>query len=98
MKSLPAGLLTLAVALIATSAHAAGRCDELVAAARSDDVPAVARIINGGESVNCRDPLTAETPLMAAATEGKADLVRFLLTLKADPNVKSAAGQTALDQ
>jgi len=98
MKSVVAGLLTLSVALLATSAYAAGRCDELVAAARSDDVPAVARLVNGGESVNCRDPLTAETPLMAAAIEGKADLVRFLLTLKADPNVKSASGQTALDQ
>ncbi len=57
------GLACLALA----PAAAAGRCDELWAAAMADDMSGVAKLINAGENVNCRDPVTAQTPLMAAA-------------------------------
>ena len=96
MHRAPAMLVVLLVAA-APPCLAAGRCDELVAAARSDDTAMVARLVNGGENVSCRDSLTAETALMTAATEGKVDMVRFLLVLKADPNMKTTSGQTALD-
>jgi hypothetical protein len=93
----PRAAILILLTVAGSPAFAASRCDELVAAAHADDVAAVARLINGGESVNCRDPLTAETPLMSAAVDGRLDIVRFLLTLKADPNVKSVNGETALD-
>lgn len=76
--------------------RADSRCDELVAAALIDDVKRIADIFNQGTGVNCRDSQTAQTALMAAATSGHVDTVRLLLSLGADPNLKSAQGKTAL--
>jgi Ankyrin repeats (many copies) len=94
---LPGLVLVLAVELPVQAARAASRCDELWAAAMADDVKRMAELINEGVNVNCRDPVTAETPLMAAATNGFVDTVRFLLTVGADPNMKNAQGETALE-
>ena len=67
------------------------------AAAVSNDIAAITQLVNGGENVNCRDPLTAETALMAGATNGSVDSVKFLLTRGADPKIRNAKGETALD-
>lgn len=83
--------------VLLAAAPAAARCDELWAAALSNDVAAITRLVNGGENVNCRDPLTAETALMAGATNGSVDTVKFLLTRGADPKIRNAKGETALD-
>jgi hypothetical protein len=83
--------------LTSSLAHAANRCDEMWAAAMADDTVRVTELFNAGVNVNCRDPLTAETPLMAAAKNGKVDMVKFLLVLGADANTRTAQGSTALD-
>jgi hypothetical protein len=87
----------LAFLVPALPAHAAGRCDELWAAAMDDNVAKITELTKAGVGVNCRDPQTAQTPLMAAAGNGKVESVKLLLSLGADPNVKSAQGDTALD-
>jgi len=78
-------------------AQGAGRCDELWAAAMDDNVTSISELVQAGVNVNCRDPQTAETPLMAAATNGKVEAVKLLLSLGANANVKNAHGDTALD-
>lgn len=88
--------LWLSVLMAACSAHAAERCDELVAAASIDDVKRIAKIVNDGTGVNCRDSQTSQTALMAAALNGHVDTVKLLLALDADPNIKDAQGKTAL--
>jgi len=79
------------------SAYGAGRCDELWSAALDDNTGSIRQIVSSGTAVNCRDPQTAETPLMAAAMNGKVESVKLLLSLGADPNLKNAHGTTALD-
>jgi hypothetical protein len=55
ISSIARAVAALAFLLLATAPAAAARCDELWAAAMSDDVPAIARLVNAGENVNCRD-------------------------------------------
>lgn len=76
--------------------QADNRCDEMIAAAQINDVKRVAALVNQGAGVDCRDAATAQTALMAVATSGHVDVVRLLLSLGADPNLKSAQGKTAL--
>lgn len=97
MRVSPMVLLS-AITLASGLAQAQDRCDELVAAAGSDEVARMAQFINGGTPVDCRDPQTAETPLMRAAVSGHVDAVKLLLSLGANANIRSVQGRTALDQ
>ncbi|MDB5197972.1 MAG: Ankyrin repeat-containing protein [Flaviaesturariibacter sp.] len=58
----------------------------------------VQSIVEGGSDVNWQLELTGLTPLMAAASAGKIEVVKFLLSKGADPNIKDNNGRTALDR
>jgi hypothetical protein len=58
----------------------------------------VKSIVEGGADVNWQMELTGLTALMAAASAGKAEVVKFLLAHGADPNLKDANGRTALQR
>ena len=90
------GWLLLVSTALAWPAHAA-TCDELAVAAQDNDIERMKQFVRAGVNKNCRHSQTAETPLMWAAISGKVEAVRFLLDLGADPNVRTAEGNTALD-
>src|SRR5690349_1342363 len=58
----------------------------------------VKSIVEGGGDVNWRLEPSGLTPLMAAATAGHVEVVRFLLAKGARPEAKDARGMTALDR
>ncbi len=53
-------------------------------------------LITAGANVN-QTSNGGQTPLMAAAMIGRVEIVKRLLDAKADPNLKTKAGKTALD-
>jgi hypothetical protein len=55
-------------------------------------------IVDGGGDVNWQMERSGLTPLMAAASGGKVEVVKFLLEKGADPNRKDANGRTALQR
>jgi Raf kinase inhibitor-like YbhB/YbcL family protein len=75
----------------ATSAPEAPTLDEVVVAGQIGDARA---LIAGGADVNVKDK-DGVTPLMRAASAGRADMVRLLLTTGADANA-TTSGVTAL--
>lgn len=58
----------------------------------------VKSIVEGGGDVNYRLEPSGLTPLMAAATAGHVEIVRFLLAKGARPEARDAHGMTALDR
>lgn len=58
----------------------------------------VKSIVTGGGDINWQLQPSGLTPLMAAASNGRTDVVRFLLEKGADPNLKDVNGKTALDR
>ncbi len=70
--------------------------EPLVAAAQSDDVPAVQALLARGDDVNVLDKVTDKTALMAAADNGNLQLVQLLLGAGAKLNARNEYGQTAL--
>lgn len=58
----------------------------------------VRSIVAGGGDVNWQMGDTGLTPLMAAASNGRTEVVRYLLDQHADPALRDASGRTALDR
>jgi len=70
--------------------------DDLRAAAKRGDLAAVTKLLANGADVNAKSGYGV-TALLAAAGQGHTELVKFLLTHKADPNVKDTFyGQSPL--
>jgi len=76
--------------------HAAYSCSELIAAAMSGDAFRISELHSSGENINCKDSMSAQTPLMEAATVGNHEAVETLLSLGADPNIENPYGHNAL--
>lgn len=72
--------------------------EALIREADGGNLEEVKSIVAGGADVNWQLQYTGLTPLMAAASNGKTEVVRFLLDKGADPAVKDANGKTALDR
>lgn len=68
----------------------------LLHAIHKDQPQSAEALINAGAKVNYRQS-NGETPLMMAAGYGYRDVVQILLNSGADPALKNAAGNTALD-
>lgn len=55
-------------------------------------------IVEGGGDVNWQMPSSGLTPLMAAASGGHLEMVKFLIEKSANPNLKDNKGKTALER
>jgi ankyrin repeat protein len=69
----------------------------LAEAAGANDVANIDLLLKAGAKINECGPLYKLTPLMNAAKFGGVDAVEELLHRGADPNLKSARGETAYD-
>ncbi|CAL1126821.1 unnamed protein product [Cladocopium goreaui] len=65
-------------------------------AVRADKVKAAKALIEGGADMNIPSK-SGRTPLMSAASNGIADMVKLLLDSGADPKVKNEGGYTAYE-
>eukprot|EP00434_Breviolum_minutum_P023567 symbB.v1.2.020789.t1/scaffold1766.1/size102418/8 len=65
-------------------------------AVRADRVKAAKALIDGGANLNIASQ-SGRTPLMSAASNGIADMVKLLLDAGADAKVKNELGYTAYD-
>lgn len=54
-------------------------------------------LLDAGADVNAMDTVEQWSALMFAAAEGQTEVVRILLTNRADPSLKDKDGETALD-
>lgn len=66
-------------------------------AIKGNDMASVRLLAAHGANLNVKNSKGGETALHAAAKQGKGSLVKELLELGADPDVKDNAGKTALD-
>ena len=103
-------LLALLAALLLTHAPLAAQSgpwakydakmkgDALVRDSDGGYLAEVKSIVEGGGDVNYRLEPSGLTPLMAAATAGHVEIVRFLIAQGARPDMKDRDGMTALDR
>lgn len=73
--------------LLASTAFAQSLNEDLLAAARKSDAPAVKALLAKGADVNAKSPYGA-TPLFFACDRGSAEVVKILLDAGADVNIK----------
>jgi ankyrin repeat protein len=70
------------------------KINNILTASARGDMLAVEAILNTSEiTTNSKDPL-GRTPLHVAASEGRVQMVEYLMNLKADPTVKDKFGNT----
>jgi hypothetical protein len=87
---------TLVLTLFTLIGYAADATEDLLAAVRKGDVPAVKALLDNGANVNAKSPYGA-TPLFFAADRGNIEMVKLLLQRGADVDVKDTFyGATAL--
>lgn len=70
--------------------------DALIVAAEAGDIQAVGRFLAQGALLNVRNA-EGETALTAAARQGTADMVAYLVQRGANPEFKDGAGHSAYD-
>src|SRR6266404_1305187 len=87
---------TLVLTLFTIIGYAADATEDLLAAVRKGDVPAVKALLDSGANVNAKSPYGA-TPLFFAADRGNIEMVKLLIQRGADVDVKDTFyGATAL--
>ena len=87
---------TLVLTLFTLIGYAADATEDLLAAVRKGDLPAVKALLDNGANVNAKSPYGA-TPLFFAADRGNIEMVKLLLQRGADVDVKDTFyGATAL--
>lgn len=86
----------LAVIGAAVNAVASDGWTPVMRAARGGHFDVVRLLVEHGAAVDAVDSKDGRTPLMRAAVGGHLDIVRFLINQGADPNIESAAGDTAM--
>lgn len=68
----------------------------LVIASGCNDLDAMQRALDNGADINTTDSAGAATPLICAAFGGKIEAVQFLISKKANLNLRDSTGNTAL--
>ncbi|OGB83915.1 hypothetical protein A3F66_02430 [candidate division TM6 bacterium RIFCSPHIGHO2_12_FULL_32_22] len=69
--------------------------DDLLIAARDGNLESVKSALCRDANINCYDKESRDTPLIIAARNGHAHIVRLLLIMKADPLIKNYGSNTA---
>jgi ankyrin repeat protein len=67
-------------------------------AARHGDISGIERFLKSGSNINEQDKFSGWTAVQVAASEGKADAVRYLIKKAADINLPSKDGFTPLHE
>jgi ankyrin repeat protein len=70
--------------------------EDIYAAARKGNLAAVESFLKEGVDINARDSSSKGTALIYAATEGREEIVSFLIGKEADLNCQNEFGHTAL--
>jgi ankyrin repeat protein len=60
----------------------------LQVASNKNQLPIVKMLVERGSDINYKHPITKMTALSLAAVDGHADIVKYLLSKGADPNIK----------
>jgi ankyrin repeat protein len=91
-------IMVVALAAPSLTANAADRCVEFQVLAQDNEVDRMQEFLNQGVDVDCKDPLTSETALMRAASSGRVEAVKLLLSRGAKVNLRTKSGETALSR
>ncbi len=78
------------------STQYSGGISEFILAAGQGDIATMELYLAAGEYIDIPDPSTGVTALMAAILGGRIEAVRYLLTHKAQVNIRAVNGWTAL--
>ena len=70
---------------------------DLFFAVLKEDYPTIRKLVSGGQSINTCRPSDGFTPLFIAVSHNNVDMLKFLLSIGADPTLKSKSNNTALD-
>jgi uncharacterized protein len=87
--------LVVLVGLLAT-VNIYSEKSELSSKAGVGDIDAVKALVESGANINVQDESYGFTPLMSACEHNYIDMVRYLLSKGADPNIRAKDGSTAL--
>lgn len=94
LRALPALCLLIAMSAV-DAATGEDALDDLLIAARNDNIAAVQKLLNAGMSQDSSDR-DGNTLVLIAASEGYVDLARVLLERHAKAGIPNAAGDTPL--
>ena len=92
-----AGYLFICLLLVTGCSHMSSAESELFYAAGGGDLPRAKAAIEAGANPNVREDEREDTPLMRAAANSHAKMVRYLLDHGADPKLRNENDSAALD-